>query len=115
MAHPYYTYVRLTFKNGPRELTRMNVRTVDDQVERLKNVNVTLTGYTPAGALVANELNLKFAYEVNDLRACVAAVAFNAVETPAAAGALRIDFAEAEWWGSDPRGFKLDVFVKRAE
>ncbi|XP_059082486.1 uncharacterized protein LOC131880005 [Tigriopus californicus] len=99
-------WLTIQFRQAPKKLSRLIIRTVDHHVERMKFAKLTIhsgqeqdtididIGAQPLGST------------------CAVLVNFDYTNTWTALNADKLVIHDTQWYGFDQRGFKLDIFVK---
>ena len=98
-----------TFKNGPRQLTRIILRFADPNVDHIRSGEVIVTNASDESATVAFDLAnvLSCAYMINfeHTAASTKAIADEATK-------VKVTVATTFSLANDNVGFKVDVFVR---
>lgn len=96
-------YIRMDFMFAPVKITRVIIRTIDVNVERLNKLNMVIHSHN-----ATNQLNVDLSSSSLN---CAVMINFEFTDTPLAKNATGLELKDFNWWGFDPKGFKIDLFV----
>lgn len=102
---PGFQYMIIQFHDAPRKISRVIIRTVDYEVERLKKISLVVHAGIERATIPIDLDN----QPLNNV--CAVLVQLDYTGTPIANAADKLELTGASWYGYDTQGFKMDVFT----
>ncbi len=97
-------FVAVTFKYGPRKLSRIILRTIRNGNEHMRDGTISIYGTQPSPDVLS--------YSFTQIEDCALHINFATAPTPQAAAAFKVDLKPLNWFGFDKHGFKWDIFIE---
>ncbi|TRY69564.1 hypothetical protein TCAL_03245 [Tigriopus californicus] len=97
------SYIMMDFIFSPVQISRVIIRTIDVNIERLNQVSLVIHSHN-----ATNQLDVDLSSSSLN---CAVMINFAYTDTPLAKNATGLEMKNFDWWGFDPKGFKMDLFV----